>query len=99
MWRLVKNALNWLASAIRGTRPPSVVAGFLRPIDTGALERELNLKEVGSQRGMKELPDTTDDIFDAVEQTIVQRVVSEWTWQGEELINNLRAYAARLWPW
>jgi hypothetical protein len=72
---------------------------LLRPIDTGALERELNLKEVGSQRGMKELPDTTDDIFDAVEQTIVQRVVSEWTWQGEELINNLRAYAARLWPW
>jgi len=88
--------LKRLLSAIRGTRPPSVVPGFLRPIDTGALERELNLKEAGAQRGMKELPDTTDNIFDAVEQTITQRVVSEWTWQGDELINNLRAYAARL---
>jgi hypothetical protein len=96
MWRALRNALKQVVTAVRGKERPSVVPGFLRPIDTGAVARQLNLKEVGSERGMKQLPATGDPVFDAVEQTIIQRVVSEWTWQGGELINNLRAYAERL---
>ena len=96
MWRLLVNAVKRFVSAVRGPKQPSVVPGFLRPIDTDSLARQLGLKENGVQRGTKELPGSAERIFDALEQSIVQRVVSEWTWQGDELINNLRAYAARL---
>jgi len=96
MWRWLWNALKRFGGAVRGKDRPSVVPGFLRPIDTGALERQLNLKEQGVERGQKGLPDSEEKVFDAAEQTVVQRVVSEWTWQGDELINNLRAYADRL---
>ena len=96
MWRLLLNAVKKFASAVRGEERSSVVPGFLRPIDTGALERQLKLKELGTQRGEKELPSSGEKILDATEQTIIQRIVSEWTWQGDELINNLRAYADRL---
>ena len=34
--------------------------------------------------------------LDAVEQQVVQLVESEWNWQGDEFINNLRGYAQRL---
>ena len=34
--------------------------------------------------------------LDNVEQAIVQTIESEWAWQGDELTNQLRAYAARL---
>jgi hypothetical protein len=82
MWRLLIKALKRLLSAIRGKERPSVVPGFLRPIDTGALERELNLKELGTQRGMKELPDMGDAIFDAVElNPIVTELRKERGWK------------------
>ena len=34
--------------------------------------------------------------MDAVEQSIIQKIHSEWTWQGDALIRILRAYADRL---
>ena len=74
----------------------SVVPGFLRPIDTDALARELELKKSGLERGKKNLPTSDETELDGVEQTITQRIVSEWTYQGDELINNLRAYNVRL---
>jgi hypothetical protein len=43
-----------------------------------------------------ELPESHDAILDSAEQLIIQRIKSEWAWQGGELINNLRAYATRL---
>jgi hypothetical protein len=87
MWRALKNALKRLVAAIRGRDRRSVVPGFLRPIDTGALARQLNLNEVGAERGRKELPDAGDTVFDAVEQTIVQngsqcaRSRHSWFWR------------------
>jgi hypothetical protein len=48
------------------------------------------------ERGAKDLPSAETEVLDAVEQKIVQTIESEWAWHGEELLNNLRAYAARL---
>jgi hypothetical protein len=73
-----------------------VVPGFLRPIDTDRIARDLNIESTASERAKHELPETHDTIFDAVEHRIVQKIEGEWAWQGEELLNNLRAYAARL---
>jgi hypothetical protein len=84
------------AKAVRGKEQLSVVPGFLRPIDTDALARELELKKSGLERGKKNLPTSDETELDGVEQTITQRIVSEWTYQGDELINNLRAYNVRL---
>ncbi len=86
----------WFARAIRGKKRLSVVPGFLRPIDTDALARELELKKNGAERGANNQPTSTETTFDGVEQSIVQRIVTEWTYQGDELINNLRAYNERL---
>jgi hypothetical protein len=35
-------------------------------------------------------------VWDEIEQTIIQKIESEWTWQGDALIKLLRAYANRL---
>jgi len=76
--------------------PPGVVPGFLRPIDTKAIAKELKLSENGAERGKQELPRSDERIWDAVEQTIIQKIEAEWTWQGDALIKTLRAYADRL---
>jgi len=76
--------------------PPGVVPGFLRPIDTKAVAKELKLLENGGERGKQELPRSDERIWDAVEQTIIQKIEAEWTWQGDALIKTLRAYADRL---
>jgi hypothetical protein len=84
------------ADAIRDNQRSGVVLGFLRPLETDSISRELRLKENAVQRGTNDLPETTDRLLDAVEQRIIQRVESEWTWQTGELLNNLRAYANRI---
>jgi hypothetical protein len=75
---------------------PAVIPGFLRPIDTKAIAKELQLSEKGAERGKEDLPRSDEHIWDAVEQTIVQKIESEWSWQGDALIKTLRAYADRL---
>lgn len=85
-----------LARAVRDNPQPKVAPGFLRPIDTRQLATKLGLEAAAAERGRRDLPDGNDQVLDSVEQEIVQRIESEWTWQGGELINNLRAYAARL---
>jgi hypothetical protein len=75
---------------------PGVVPGFLRPIDTKAISKELRLSESGAERGKENLPRSDERIWDAVEQTVTQKVEAEWTWQGDTLIKTLRAYADRL---
>jgi hypothetical protein len=82
--------------AIRGNEKPTTVPGFLRPIDTAAIARELNLEAEASQRGQSNTPPSNASVPDLIEQKILQRIESEWTWQGGELINSLRAYTQRL---
>jgi hypothetical protein len=69
----------WLAKAVRGKEQLSVVPGFLRPIDTDALAQELELKRNGIERGNKNLPASDETELDSIEQSITQRIVSEWT--------------------
>jgi hypothetical protein len=78
------------------SRPARVVPGFLRPIDTKAVAKELKLLENGAERGKEELPRSDERTWDGVEQTIIQKIEAEWTWQGDALIKTLRAYADRL---
>jgi hypothetical protein len=82
--------------AIRGSEMPTTVPGFLRPIDTAAIARQLNLEARAAERGQSNIPPSDAVTLDAIEQQLIQRIESEWTWQGGELINNLRAYKQRL---
>lgn len=70
--------------------------GFLRPIDVDRIARTLELAVIGESNGRLNLPSSTSTVFDAVEQKIVQEIQSEWSWQGSEFVNQLRAYADRL---
>jgi 5-methylcytosine-specific restriction enzyme B len=74
----------------------SVIPGFLRPIDTAKIAKQLKLSQEGSSRGAEELPKSASTVLDDVEQTILQKIQGEWAWQGDALIRNLRAYAERL---
>jgi len=73
-----------------------VIPGFLRPIDTDAIARQLKLSRRGAGRGAEELPRSDEHYLDTVEQSIIQKIQSEWAWQGDALIRILRAYADRL---
>jgi len=72
------------------------VPGFLRPLDTDQIAKVLKVEELGDKQGKQNLPLSETESFDAVEQTIVQKLESEWSWQGGELLNHLRSYAVRL---
>src|SRR5690606_28501705 len=74
----------------------SVQPGFLRPIDTDRIARTLKLDTLGEDRGKKDMPPTDSTELDSVEQEVVQKLQSEWAWQGEEFLNQLRAYVDRL---
>ena len=89
---VVREAMN----AVRGSERANTVPGFLRPIDTAAVARQLDLEASAKERGQSNIPPPDADAPDVVEQQILQRVESEWTWQSGELINNLRAYRQRL---
>src|SRR5262249_30276968 len=58
--------------------------------------RQLSLEATARKRGKSDMPRSDASTPDAVEQQIIQKIESEWTWQGGELINNLRAYKQRL---
>ena len=90
--KVVRDALE----AIRGQEKPTTVPGFLRPIETRAIARELSLEAQAEERGRSNIPPTEVGTPDRIEQQILQRIESEWAWQGGELINSLRAYAQRL---
>jgi hypothetical protein len=83
-------------SVFRGEDGGGQVQGFLRPIDTAEIARRLKLDEAAAHRGSRELPATDAQSLDSIEQQITQALESEWSWNGADLINNLRAYAARL---
>jgi hypothetical protein len=93
---MIANVLREAVDAIRGSDKPTTTPGFLRPIDTDLVARELNLKGTAAERGQSNIPHSHASGVDAFEQQLLQRIESEWTWQGGELINNLRAYAQRL---
>jgi hypothetical protein len=93
---MIVRALQDALEAIRGSEKPATVPGFLRPIDTGAIVRQLNIEATAKKRGRSDMPPSDASTPDAIEQQIIQKIESEWTWQGCELINNLRAYKQRL---
>jgi hypothetical protein len=93
---MIAKVLRDAVDAIRGSEKPTTVPGFLRPINTAAIARELNLEAVAAERGEDNIPSTNSSAPDAVEQQIIQKIESEWTWQGGEFINSLNTYRQRL---
>jgi hypothetical protein len=93
---MVVGAFRRLRDAVRGDDARAKAQGYLRPIDTDEIAREMDLARVAAERGKQELPPSNSSEPDAIEQQITQALESEWAWHGAELINNLRAYAARL---
>lgn len=93
---MIASTLHKFVGAVRANERPIVSPGFLRPIDTARIEQELNLSNFAAEQGRRELPDRDAQMLDMIEQKVVQRIESEWAWQGGELINSLRAYASRL---
>lgn len=78
--------------AIRGDDGCGLVKGYLRPIDTDEIARQLEIDAEAAKRGSRGQPSSDLDSLDAIEQKIVQKLESEWTYHGSDLINNLRAY-------
>jgi len=93
---MVVGSFRKFTDAIRGDDGGGQVQGFLRPIDTDEIARRLKLDETAAQRGALDLPGTDTFTLDSTEQQITQALQAEWSWHGADLINNLRAYAARL---
>lgn len=89
-------AFRKLRDAVRGDDGRGKAQGYLKPIDTDDIARELRLGEVGTERGRQNLPPSNATTLDSVEQQITQALEGEWSWHGGDLINNLRAYASRL---
>lgn len=89
-------AMKTFGRGIGDNQSPSAILGFLRPINVEQVARELKIDVEAKERGRSNLPSTSDQLLDSVEQKITQRIESEWTWQGGEFVNNLRAYASRL---
>jgi hypothetical protein len=93
---MTPKVLKSLMTAVRDNERPTVLPGFLRPIDTDRIAREFSIESVASKRARDELPESNDKELDSVEQRIIQKIESEWAWQGGELLSNLRAYSNRL---
>lgn len=89
-------AFKAVVSAVRGDGAPSMTAGFLHPIDTNRVAANLDIDKLATENGRRDFPPTESDRLDSVEQSILQKIESEWTLHGGELINHLRAYASRL---
>src|SRR4051812_38553172 len=73
----------------QGPRPVNLVVGFLRPIDTDELARSLQVEGKAVANGRIERPPSYAQQLDSNEQDIVQRITSEWSWQGEAFVNEL----------
>jgi hypothetical protein len=93
---MIGGAFRRFSSAIQGDDGRGRLHGFMKPIDTVAIAERLNLDQVGASRGAQGLPAASAAQLDGIEQQITQAIESEWTWNGNDLINNLRAYAQRL---
>src|SRR4051812_23684726 len=93
---MVGRAFRKFTSAIQGDDGRGQVQGYLKPMDTAKIARDLRLDDVAADRGSKELPPSNSQHLDGMEQQVTQAIESEWTWNGNDLINHLRAYAQRL---
>ena len=93
---MVAGTVRDAVDAVRGKSGLSVVPGFLRPIDTEAIARREKVDQKAIENGQAGLPDSSAKHPDATEQAVTQYIQSEWTWQGGELLNQLRAYGSRL---
>jgi hypothetical protein len=93
---MIGGAFRRFSSAVQGDDGRGRVQGFMKPIDTAAIAQKLKLDDVAASRGSKGLPAATSSQLDGIEQQITQAIEGEWTWNGNDLINNLRAYSQRL---
>jgi hypothetical protein len=75
---------------------PAIAPGFFSSIDTARIARDFKVEAIARDRGRHNCPETHEGNLDALEQKISQKMEREWVWQGDELLNSLRAYAARL---
>lgn len=88
---MVAGTLSRLRRVLEANEAPVSPAGFLRPINTQLIAEQFELERQGKERGAKNQPHPDDEVYDAVEQKVVHAVQSEWSMQGGELVNNLRA--------
>jgi hypothetical protein len=75
---------------------PTVVPGFLRPINTQEIAVALNVVTTATADARRGMPAISANHLVSKEQEITQKLVSEWTWQGETLLKQLAAYSSRL---
>lgn len=64
-------------------------------IDTDGMIKKMRLKELGKERGEKDLPSTDSDVFDAVEQSIVNEIEAEAKTQFNTYLEHQKTYAER----
>ena len=93
---MVIESFRRFTNAVRGDDGGGQVQGHLKPIDTAEIARRLKIDEKAAERGGLELPKSETNSPDSTEQQITQALEAEWSWHGADLVNNLKAYAARL---
>lgn len=89
-------AVRAAVTAMLGNGENITPGGFLIPIDVERIAADLEIDKRATENGRRNFPPIDSDRPDSVEQSIAQKVESEWTLHGGHLINNLRAYASRL---
>jgi hypothetical protein len=62
---MLDGVLRKAADAIRGPKKPTTTPGFLRPIDTDWIARELKLADAAAERGAANLPPSDSVVLDA----------------------------------
>jgi hypothetical protein len=53
---MIARVLGRTFDAIRGSDKPITIPGFLRPIDTAAIARQLHLESTATKRGRSDMP-------------------------------------------
>jgi len=75
----------------------NVVASILEfpAIDTDGMIKKMKLKELGRERGERNLPSSDSEVFDAVEQSIINEIENEAKTQFSSYLDHQKTYAER----
>lgn len=64
-------------------------------IDTDGMVRRMRLRELGRERGQKNLPSSDNDVLDSVEQSIINEIENEGKTQFSSYLDHQKTYAER----
>lgn len=75
----------------------NLVASILEfpALDTDGMIKKMKLKELGRERGERNLPSSDSEVFDAIEQSIINEIENEAKTQFSSYLDHQKTYAER----